>query len=532
MDSVIKIITIPADSNCTITASFKYYKDSLDCKKIHFINTSSPISPNVHFVWNFGDGTSSNDINPVHTYAANGSFVVSLVSEAGTGCRKQVWDSVFVKCGVDSCNIVLRFSYRKDSSNCKNIIFTNLSSPVSATTHFSWQFGDGTSSTAVNPSHVYAANGTYLVSLVSENSSISCRKQIWDTVIVKCPVDSCVLKAGFTWRKDSSNCRNILFTNLSSPVSASTHFSWTFGDGTSSTAVNPSHVYAANGTYLVSLVAESGTNCRKQVWDTVIVKCPVDSCVLKASFTWHKDSLNCKTVYFSNLSTPIPSATHFNWNFGDGSSSTAQNPVHTYASSGTYLVSLVVESGTNCRRQVWDSVYVKCADSCAFQPVFVWRADSSVTGKIYFSNLTVGGSGVHYSWFFGDSSAVSHDVSPTHNYTRIGTYYVCLVAENGSCRRQYCQPVFVDKLLNAPGVVAAIPNPAISSVTINVTLDRPETVIIRILDGNGIVREEFSKNGVTGNNRFTLPVERLTRGIYLIEIHTGSHRWFSRFQKG
>jgi hypothetical protein len=107
-----------------------------------------------------------------------------------------------------------------------------------------------------------------------------------------------------------------------------------------------------------------------------------------------------------------------------------------------------------------------------------------------------------------------------------------MIAELGNCRKQYCQPVFVDKMLNGPGLVPAIPNPAISSVTINVTLDRPETVIIRILDGSGIIRAEFSKNGVTGNNRFTLPVESLSRGIYLVEIRTGTRKWFSRFQKG
>ena len=482
--------------------------------------------------WLFGDGSSvsTTAFTVTHAYAAPGQYlVVHYTERPGTTCHDSVAKIITIP--ADSCTITAAFKYRRDSLDCKKIYFDNYSSPISPNVHFAWTFGDGTSSTAVNPVHTYATSGTYLVSLVSE-SGTNCRKQVWDTVYVKC-ADSCNITAKFQYWKDSLNCKTIHFVNTSSPISPNVHFAWTFGDGTSSTAVNPVHTYAISGTYLVSLVSESGTNCRKQVWDTVYVKCGVDSCTITAKFQYRKDSLNCKTIHFVNTSSPISPNVHFAWTFGDGTSSTAVNPVHTYATSGTYLVSLVSESGTNCRRKVWDTVYVKCADSCAYQPFFGWRADSLTTGKIYFTNLTAGSAaGIHYTWYFGDSSAVSHDVSPSHSYTHIGTYSVCLVAESGSCRKMYCQPVYVDKTLNGSGLVPAIPNPAISSVTINVTLDRPETVIIRIMDGNGITRAEFSKNGLTGNNRFTLPVERLSRGIYLVEIRTGTHKWLSRFQKG
>ncbi|HEY4149977.1 MAG TPA: hypothetical protein VGM41_13655, partial [Chitinophagaceae bacterium] len=70
------------------------------------------------------------------------------------------------------------------------------------------------------------------------------------------------------------------------------------------------------------------------------------------------------------------------------------------------------------------------------------------------------------------------------------------------------------------------------TVTIEVTLDKPTQVMIRILDGSGVTRMEFSENGTTGNNRFTLPVERLSRGFYLVVIDSGTRRWYSRFQKG
>ncbi|HSC37519.1 MAG TPA: PKD domain-containing protein, partial [Chitinophagaceae bacterium] len=122
-DSLVKIITIPADS-CSITARFGYWKDTFDCKKIHFINYSAPISANAHYSWKFGDGSTSTDGNPVHAYAQAGKYYVCLVSEAGANCRASYCDSVIVRCS-DSCAIQPYFNWTADSAAVNKIHFQN-----------------------------------------------------------------------------------------------------------------------------------------------------------------------------------------------------------------------------------------------------------------------------------------------------------------------------------------------------------------------------------------------------------------------
>jgi Secretion system C-terminal sorting domain len=100
------------------------------------------------------------------------------------------------------------------------------------------------------------------------------------------------------------------------------------------------------------------------------------------------------------------------------------------------------------------------------------------------------------------------------------------------CRKEYCERIYIATVINTPGRLVLSPNPAVSTVSLDVTLDKPEQVYIRLLDGNGSVKAEYTKSGATGNNRFTLPVERLSQGIYLVEMKTNTRVWFSRFQKG
>ena len=525
-DSAAKLIVIPADS-CTITARFQYYKDSLDCKKIHFINYSAPISPNVHFAWNFGDGSSSADISPVHTYSQTGTYLVSLVSEAGTNCRKQYWDTVVVRCG-DTCAVKANFSARADSLVRGKFYFTNLSQP-SAGLQYTWVFGDGSiPSHDISPTHVYAQPGTYNVYLVARLNS-TCADSMAGTMRVL--PDSCTITALFKYYKDSLDCKKIHFINYSTPLSPNVHFAWSFGDGSSSNDINPAHTYSQTGTYLVSLVSEAGTNCRRQFWDTVVVNCG-DSCAIQPYFSWKADSLTAGKIYFTNLGKSA-AGIHYSWNFGDSSAQSHDiSPAHVYAHAGKYTVCLVAELGSNCRKVYCLAIEVKEISHCTTRAAFGYFRLAWMPLTVRFEALNQGDTAKYY-WSFGDSSYGNGRLI-NHSYAQSGLYNTCLTVVSGNCSVVSCQPVFVtpDSVLNLPQLVQAVPNPAINSVSINVTLDRPETVIIRILDGTGVVKAVFSKNGTTGNNRFTLPVERLSRGIYLVEIRTSTRHWFSRFQKG
>jgi len=194
------------------------------------------------------------------------------------------------------------------------VSFTNTSTDA---TSWYWDFGDGVSSTSKNPTHTYAISGSYTVCLVAFNecgSDTSC-----GSVTVICPLPS----ADFTY---ADTLLDVDFTDASTDA---TSWLWDFGDTKTSTAQNPSHIYDSPGTYYVCLTATndcgSDTTC-----DSITVVCPLPS----SSFGF-KDLL--LTVDFTDSSTD---ATSWYWTFGDGDTSTAQHPTHTYSGSGTYEVCL------------------------------------------------------------------------------------------------------------------------------------------------------------------------------------------------
>jgi PKD repeat protein len=696
-----QLLVINKDS-CNITAKYEWKKDSLDCKTIHFINLSTSASANIHYSWKFGDGSSSQDINPVHVYTAPGKYYVCLVSESGTNCRKEYCDSVNVVCE-NACNITARYEWKKDSADCRKIHFINLSTPVSPNVHFSWKFGDGSSSQDINPVHVYNQPGKYYVCLVSE-AGTNCRKEYCDSVTVVCET-SCNISAKFEYRKDSLDCKTIHFINLSSPVSPNIRFAWKFGDGDGSYDANPTHVYKQTGKYQVCLVVDAGNNCTKYFCDSVIVRCE-ETCNIQPSFSWKSDLATPNKIFFQNTTLSPVAAIHYTWKFGDDSYSNDLSPVHVYQNPGTYTVCLIAEINNSCRKEYCQQVEVK---SCNVFAKFETRHDSTKWNTIHFSNtsqpvgniwrtywyygdgstsqdfnsyhsydkpgvyqvclkvisldgctssycdsvklvkpdtcagkaryawhneptspLTVKFEALYqnntakYYWSFGDGAAGT-ERNTYHVYHKSGVYKVCLTVKDGDClvtnceeltvgsncdtihikyeytpkpnrpneitfkaisneplvsqvwyiyklnrygataapiailqqdnptylfrdtakylvclkgvsaslcHKEYCEKIYVATVINTPGRLVLSPNPAISTVSLDVTLDRPEQVYIRILDGSGAVKAEYGKNGVTGNNRFTLPVERLSQGIYLVEMKTNTRVWFSRFQKG
>jgi PKD repeat protein len=216
---------------------------------------------------------------------------------------------------------------------------TNGSAPLSVTftdassgtiTAWSWTFGDGGTSTAPSPTHAYGANGTYDVSLtVTGPGGSDTETKTGYIVVAPAPV------AQFFGAPISGTVPlTVSFTNLSSNA---TNHAWTFGDGGTSTVFAPGHVYTAAGSYTVELTATGagGTDVETKVnYVTVNHQPPV------AAFTAAPtDGFAPLTVSFTDASTGGP-VTSWSWTFGDGGTSTQQNPTHVYATKGTYTVAL------------------------------------------------------------------------------------------------------------------------------------------------------------------------------------------------
>jgi len=511
------------ETACNIAIKYEYAKDSLDCKKIHFIShISSPVL-NIQYSWNFGDGTDSHDINPVHVYAQAGKYRVCLVTEAGTNCRKEYCDSVIANCET-ACAIAIKYEYTKDSLDCKKIRFISHVTPPVSNIQYVWNFGDGTSSHDINPVHVYAQSGKYYVCLVIESGN-NCRRQYCDSVRVNCETE-CNTYVKYQHSNDTSDCKKIHFINQSIAASSATHFVWNFGDGTLSHDINPVHVYEHPGRYLVCLVAETGSNCRKEYCDSLTVNCAV-VCSTIARFETRHDTKQWNLIYFGNVTKPAGNVWQTYWSYGDGTSSRDYNSFHEYTSPGLYQVCLKVIGLDKCISSYCDTVRIIKPINCDTKALFYH--DSSKNLIAVFEALYKYNNAVYF-WDFGDGSA-SLGKYVSHVYAKPGHYKVCLTVKTDGCSVTHCEEIVVNGE-NGSGRIMLFPNPAVNTVSLEVTLSTAGPVLIRLMDSNGGVKAVYNKSGLAGSNRFSLPVENLSQGIYLVEIKTNKNVSFSRFVKG
>lgn len=175
--------------------------------------------------------------------------------------------------------------------------------------------------------------------------------------------------ADFTFAYGTNGAVN--FTDASDNYPTS--WAWTFGDGGTSTAQNPTHTYTTNGTYTVCLIATNAGGSSTQVCKQVTVtNAPV---IPVANFSWVNP--NGGLVNFTDLSTNTP--TGWAWTFGDGGTSTAQNPTHVYAANNTYNVCLVASNTAGNSPQVCKSVVVTGVSAVNNAPVAV-NDTLSITG--------------------------------------------------------------------------------------------------------------------------------------------------------
>ena len=157
---------------------------------------------------------------------------------------------------------------------------------------------------------------------------------------------------------NTSACPTLNFTDNSTSSSAILYWGWDFGDGGSTFNQNPSHTYSSNGTYLVCLTIATADSCYTTFCDTVDVNCiGVSQC--QADFNY--SAASCPSIAFTDASTSNPgSVNYWVWDFGDGGTSTMQNPTHTYTANGNYLTCLTIWTSDSCSSTVCDTVTINC----------------------------------------------------------------------------------------------------------------------------------------------------------------------------
>ena len=455
------------------------------------ISSTSLISPPgfiTSYSWNFGNGQTANTANANYNYASPGVYNIQLIVVSNQGCRDTIVKPFTV------WSVPTAAFTGPQTCHGNPVPFQDNSTIVNSTlTNWNWNYGNGQSSTQQNPNYSYPTHGVYNVTLIVTGQG-GCTDTITQTVNVPpTPV------ANFTL-PDSCGLLNS-FANLSTisnPGSIVSH-AWNFGNGQTSNQQNPSHQYTIPGPYNITLVVVSNEGCS----DT-LVKPFVTWSIPQAAFAVPQTCYGSFAPFTDQSTIPNSTIASWNWNFGNGQTSTQQNPSHFYANHGTYTVTLVVAGVGGCTDTVTQSLLITP------KPVANFALPASCGMIAPFTNQsTISNPGTiqNWSWNFGNGQT-STQTSPTYTYPSNGTWNVTLiVTSNQGCLDTVTIPYtnyhWPQAAMSVPNVCHGVP-----------TLFTDQTTVT-----NGTVAQWFWDygNGATGTQGVTNHTYQ-TPGTYPVQL--------------
>ncbi|MBU0765639.1 MAG: PKD domain-containing protein, partial [Bacteroidetes bacterium] len=287
-----------------------------------------------YYEWDFGDGSSSGNTAPSHTFETYGdadtTYDIAMIASSQYGCSDTASSRITVYPAPEAS-----FTATPVSQMYPDTTVTIVNNSSTGNWTYSWSFGNGTISGLYDPVTVnYTTWGVYDITLLVSGSHCSDEATASVEILPPPPV------ADFD--SSTSGCAPLTVRFSNNSYYAETYF-WTFGDGYTSTHKEPTHTYYTAGTYMVTLQV-TGPGGQDYVSDAAIGVFPVP----EAHFTVGPRLvyLPDQPVHCYNLSE---GAVSWIWDFGDGNTSQEFSPTHYYTQEGTYDISLRVASDHDCR---------------------------------------------------------------------------------------------------------------------------------------------------------------------------------------
>ena len=494
-DSHIDSITVPISIDTITKAGFSF----IHCAN-NFVNNSLCATA---FYWDFGDGTNSTLAMPQHTYADTGSYQVTLIAYNGS-------KSDTIKKNVQILEVSYAVSSFTYTLSHDTLTVHALYCPPSPKITYNWSFGDGSFAAGQNAMHVYQdSTASYDAVLLIQNS---CGNDFGvDTIKIvqlgpppkpnfyylntclgdtTCFINQTSGATSYTWEVSNTGANaQLLFTSNDS---------------------NTCFRFPATGSYAIALKALGNTYIEKSTQIITIGTIPV------AAFSFTP----CVNSFVNNSSC----ATSFYWNFGDGGSSTAIVPVHVYADTGRYQVTLIAYNGIN-------------ADTITQQIQIGITSSANANFTSHSSNDTLwvhaNYSGVPtatYTWSFGDG-AYAGGQDTMHVYANeVATYNVKLSVTNlcGSASKtdtlKIVIPVPPPDLDFSGSVLTIVPNPVANSGYIDAFYNSYNSnnylVQIHNILGQVLFKEYFAFQ--SGVNEFKISASNLATGVYIMALQSGN----------
>jgi gliding motility-associated-like protein len=418
----VKLTVFKGNQSSNITKTVTVFKDPVanfdaaprtGCVpfNVQFTDLSVPgDAPVVNWLWDMGDGRTETTKNPLHTYTFSGNLTVSLIVTDGNGCKNTLTVRDFIKKATAPS---VDFTVNK-SQTCLlpfNAAFQSTVTSTSPVT-YTWNFGNGGTSTDPNPTYAYTAAGNYTVSLsVKDQNNCVTTRSIPNAV----KIEKFVLNASVP---------NPVCTNQSVNASVSSNYfpvfcNWDFGDGRTSNAVAPTISYTSPGTYNLSVKANNLEGCRDSMQQQITVN-------LAPEAAFAADKIKSCVPYTVNLTNSSVNGSTYRWEIRGPQfhfeASSAVNPSFYLPRNGSYDVTLIVTSPNGCVDRLDMPRYLWVGPDYMSPSADITEGCTPL--RVQFNtNLTTNWTPRSISWDFGDGTFGTGN-TPVHVYTTSGNYMV------------------------------------------------------------------------------------------------------------
>ena len=417
--------------------------------------SSDPFGTIDSYAWDFGDGTTASGLNASHTYAAAGSYVVTLTVTDNHGATDSSTQTFIANAAPEAVVDVSTTSGLAPLAIAA--VGAGSSDPFGSIVSYEWDFGDGNSASGVAVNHTYSAAGDYTLTLTvtDDNGAQDSASELITVNLAPLPQINVTPLLGFAPLTISADGNG-----SSDPNGTIVSYDWDFGDGNGAMGLSVGHTYAAPGNYTVLLTVTDDQGATASVSQTVTA-----NTAPQAAFTISPTNALLPVTVSADASASsdaFGSIVSYAWDFGDGTTATGVSAGHTYNAAGVYTVTLTVTDDNGATDSTSQLVIANIAPVADVQADaaegivdFTLNVDASASSDAF-------GSIVSYAWDFGDGGSASGAVA-SHLYTVPGEYTVTLtVTDNHGATDTATVPfVALPKLppsfVNAPQSVSVAP---------------------------------------------------------------------------
>ena len=428
-------------------------------------NTTGPGT--LSYQWNFGDGGGgSTAINPTYTYAAKGTYTVILAVTSSAGC-------VAADTQTNVLNVAnFQTDFTVPSQICQGVFLTFTDSSSPAPTNEVWVVDGVAAVTGMTLGESFGSAGNHTITLT--NTYGSCTQSVTRTVAVNAapvmpPFDAV----------QQSSCGAPLTVNFTDHTPGAVQWAWAFVYNPYSYYQNltyggptNSFQYVTDQNYLVQLTVTNAAGCQASETQTVIVTSPYADIVLTGASPWVCGQPLTETFGSAN----IPNLASWEWIFGDGDSSNAASPTHTFTSPGHYETYLKWTDKNGCSGTS-NVLYTNITPP--INANFSANVTTVCAGQeVDFSETGIPNNAIYADWGFGDGLPGDEFsfAGASHVYYTPGVYAVSLyVVTAGNCT----------EVVTKNNYITVLPSPTVS-FTPQTTCDSPRSLVVfSVTTGNG-----------------------------------------------